>query len=86
MDLPTEVAMKITDVSWRLLHPAPCPFEEGDLVRTEDGVVFRVTDEKPEKFDIVITRNYGIWRYWESLCGAPWPYWAGECKKLVEVV
>lgn len=53
------------------------------------GKKYKVVDDKPQNYDLVLTDNYGVWVFKDEngSGSAPLPYWANNkaCKKLVEI-
>jgi hypothetical protein len=54
-----------------------------------EGRRYRISDERPENYDKVITEKYGVWDFRndgnDTWCCAPPAYWANRkaCKKLI---
>ena len=45
---------------------------------------YLLSDEIPKSGDIVLTDNYGVWKFKEIPC--PFPYWGNKntCKKIIK--
>ena len=48
-----------------------------------EGKIYLITNDEPKTNDLVLTNNYGVWRFNEK--PSPLPYWCNKdtCKKLV---
>jgi len=52
---------------------------------THEGERYLIVDELPSNYDLVLTKNYGVWTFKDEngFGSAPIPYWANNkaCKK-----
>lgn len=52
---------------------------------THEGVTYEISNEPPINDDMVLTNNYGIWRYKDH--PSMLPFWCNDktCKKLIPI-